>query len=224
VKYALSFIIFLLTGLIVAQTTPVTLPLELQGEGAYFSQDFTAAGIWGVRVLAGRVTRIYLYDSASRENLGEMKNGRLMALSGTFFVYVVTPETTSWRVVVGDAVATTLPLPPVEKRTENNWGRHYGYQVNRFERVAGTPMGDCSVFTSPLEAQNAFMLAGGPANDPNNFDTDGDGYACEFNPTDASYTPLISCETGSIWTNPRWRKDGTYSPGSCREVSNSLTQ
>lgn len=39
---------------------------------------------------------------------------------------------------------------------------------------------DCSDFSTAHEAQAYFIAHGGPANDPNRLDGDGDGYACEW--------------------------------------------
>jgi hypothetical protein len=41
----------------------------------------------------------------------------------------------------------------------------------------------CSKFTSPDFAQQAFLAAGGPLRDPKGLDPDGDGFACDWDPT-----------------------------------------
>lgn len=46
--------------------------------------------------------------------------------------------------------------------------------------ASGTSDLDCSDFNSAASAQKAFLAAGGPVNDPNNLDRDGDGLACEW--------------------------------------------
>lgn len=43
--------------------------------------------------------------------------------------------------------------------------------------------GACGRFSSPDEAQRAFLAAGGPTADPRNLDSDGDGFACSWDPT-----------------------------------------
>src|SRR5687768_3329050 len=41
---------------------------------------------------------------------------------------------------------------------------------------------DCSDFDTQRQAQRYFISRGGPARDPDNLDSDGDGIACETNP------------------------------------------
>lgn len=41
----------------------------------------------------------------------------------------------------------------------------------------------CTKFTSPDFAQQAFLAAGGPVRDPKGLDPDGDGFACDWDPT-----------------------------------------
>ena len=43
--------------------------------------------------------------------------------------------------------------------------------------------GACGRYSSPDEAQRAFLAAGGPTADPRNLDPDGDGFACSWDPT-----------------------------------------
>lgn len=45
---------------------------------------------------------------------------------------------------------------------------------------------DCSNFSNQAAAQEAFIAAGGPADDPNNLDADNDGVACESLPCPCS--------------------------------------
>lgn len=130
-----------------------------------------------------------------------------------------TPDTTDSASEITDNTEPALAeLPPVEKRTEKNWGRHFGFEVSRFTRETGATPGDCSAYANALEAQGAFIEAGGPDLDPDNLDIDGDGYACSYNPFDQSYLAAITCETGKQWMSPRYRKDGTYNPGGCRPI------
>lgn len=43
--------------------------------------------------------------------------------------------------------------------------------------------GNCNSFSSSYEAQRAFLEAGGPTTDRRGLDPDGDGFACNFDPT-----------------------------------------
>jgi hypothetical protein len=138
----------------------------------------------------------------------------------------MTDDTTSPVTPTEDTTTPTTPeepvtptLPPLERRTERNWNKHFGYEVSRFTRTEGATPGDCSAYPSALEAQAAFIKAGGPELDPTNLDTDGDGYGCDYNPFETSYAAAITCETGKQWANPRYRKDGTYHRGGCRPVT-----
>src|SRR5687767_13112174 len=45
---------------------------------------------------------------------------------------------------------------------------------------------DCSDFNTQAAAQEFFINAGGPQNDPHRLDEDGDGVACESNPCPCS--------------------------------------
>lgn len=59
-----------------------------------------------------------------------------------------------------------------------------GEQV--FERSNVSPEAHqkaCLKYTTGQEAQEAFLKAGGPKRDPKRLDPDGDGYACDFDPT-----------------------------------------
>ena len=51
-----------------------------------------------------------------------------------------------------------------------------------FERNAGdgSDLFNCSDFPNSISAQREFIRSGGPANDPNSLDADGDGFACEW--------------------------------------------
>lgn len=129
-----------------------------------------------------------------------------------------TPETTAPEVTSPETAEPADNLPPVARRTLENWNRHFGYEVSRYTRSSGSTVGDCSSYPSALEAQAAFIKLGGPDLDPENLDPDGDGYACGYNPFDMSYAAAITCETGNQWINPRYRKDGTYNRGGCRPV------
>jgi hypothetical protein len=128
------------------------------------------------------------------------------------------PETISPEATSPETAEPASGLPPVDKRTLTNWNRHLGYEVSRYTRSDGTTSGDCSSYPGALEAQRAFITAGGPELDPENLDSDGDGYACSYDPFDTSYAAAITCETGNQWINPRYRKDGTYNRGGCRPV------
>lgn len=61
-----------------------------------------------------------------------------------------------------------------------------GVGIKRFTRSEnGSNIGsasdrDCDSFSSSAAAQQFFINAGGPRNDPNDLDRDGDGYACEW--------------------------------------------
>ncbi len=43
--------------------------------------------------------------------------------------------------------------------------------------------GNCNSYSTSYEAQRAFLEAGGPTTDSRGLDPDGDGFACQFNPT-----------------------------------------
>lgn len=73
---------------------------------------------------------------------------------------------------------------------------------------------NCSDFPSGAAAQKYFLATGGPVNDPNNLDGDGDGLACEWGPQIsriANYSPPIAVPvrryTPRCYTGPR---GGTY--------------
>ena len=70
---------------------------------------------------------------------------------------------------------------------------------------------DCSDFATGAEAQRYFLAAGGPLNDPNDLDRDGDGLACEWGAQAkrlASYRPApVRTSSPRCYTGPR---GGTY--------------
>jgi hypothetical protein len=258
---------FILFGAVaLAQTTPSSLPLTLEGTGPQLSASFTTTGPWQLQSLEGSVTT-YLYDATTRKIIRKLTGGEVTEQTGTFYVYVVAPEGTSWQLsITADAASassqtmsegttttenaapetatpeaattpeTTAPtatesnpapesalsdLPPVDKRTEKNWGKHYGYQVSRFTRTAGATPGMCSNYSSPVEAQAAFIKAGGPDQDPDNVDPDGDGYACDYNPVEPSYAAAITCAATKQWVNPHYRKNGSYAVGGCQKTKSN---
>ena len=51
-----------------------------------------------------------------------------------------------------------------------------------YRRGGGIGGGGCSRYTSADAAQRAFLSSGGPQNDAENLDRDGDGYACGWTP------------------------------------------
>jgi hypothetical protein len=65
-----------------------------------------------------------------------------------------------------------------------------GERIYSRSRTAGLGRGGCGRFSSPDQAQRAFLAAGGPDRDPNNLDPDGDGFACAWDP--APYRQLRS--------------------------------
>jgi hypothetical protein len=229
-----------------AQTaTPATLPLTLEGTGAQVSVPFAVSNAWQVQVPEGQISSLYLYDVTTGKNLRKLISGEVLEQPGAFFIYVVAADTASWQITIGEvttfetnnatseagvttttatesttatAPATTASreLPAVANRTLQNWARHFGLGVNRFTRTSGATPGNCETFANMLEAQKAFIEAGGPDLDPNNLDVDGDGYACAYSPVDPSYAAAMICATGTEWINPRYRKNDTYFPGGCR--------
>ena len=68
-------------------------------------------------------------------------------------------------------------------RGTNYLGRrtHMAYGQSLYSRNAGgNDALNCSDFASAAAAQKAFLASGGPFQDPNNLDRDGDGLACEW--------------------------------------------
>lgn len=58
-----------------------------------------------------------------------------------------------------------------------------GVRVYSRPVTAGLTARGCRRFTSSDEAQRAFLANGGPQRDPLNLDPDGDGFACDWDPT-----------------------------------------
>jgi hypothetical protein len=56
-----------------------------------------------------------------------------------------------------------------------------GERVYTRSRSGG--FGGCSRYSNPDDAQRAFLAAGGPQSDTKNLDPDGDGFACNWDPT-----------------------------------------
>jgi hypothetical protein len=93
-----------------------------------------------------------------------------------------------------------------------------GYGKRRYARTSvGSNTKNCSDFTNAAQAQRFFLASGGPTNDPNGLDRDGDGMACEWGTyvtkvarTNARaarhYTPR-RYSGGTCYTGPR---GGTY--------------
>jgi hypothetical protein len=240
-----SLIVIFFFTLVSAQTTPVLLPLSLGGTTNQLTPNFITTASWQVQAEGGEGLSLYLYDATTGKTLRKLSSGDSLQETGTFYIYVVAPDNAPWNVVIVNEGAispettdttpntdmtttpdTTTPeplprqLPPVDRRTERNWNRHYGFEVSRFARTGGATPSSCISAGDALEAQGAFIEAGGPELDPNNLDPDGDGYACSYNPFDESYVAAITCETGKQWTNPFYRRNGSYFKGGCRTVSN----
>ncbi|MCX7300521.1 MAG: hypothetical protein NTX73_09135 [Rhodobacterales bacterium] len=70
-------------------------------------------------------------------------------------------------------VAYALAAP---NRVGQEWYSRFVMAGARFER-------NCARYTSPDEAQRAFLDRGGPENDPLGIDPDGDGFACAWDPS-----------------------------------------
>jgi len=78
---------------------------------------------------------------------------------------------------------------------------------------AATDAYNCSDFSNTAEAQAFFIRSGGPSLDPHRLDADGDGFACEFDPsklevpttTNYNYRPSSNCH----WVSGYTRRDGT---------------
>ena len=73
---------------------------------------------------------------------------------------------------------------------------------------------NCSDFPSSETAQRAFVAGGGPARDPNGLDADGDGFACEFDPSTyvarrAASTFQPTSGSNCHWVSGYTRRDGT---------------
>ena len=87
-----------------------------------------------------------------------------------------------------------------------------GVGVTRFARAEGTQRvstasdRDCSDFAGGRAAQQFFVKAGGPSNDPHDLDRDGDGYACEWG-NELRRREAAEAATSRCHTGPR---GGTY--------------
>ncbi|MEO1656344.1 MAG: excalibur calcium-binding domain-containing protein [Pseudomonadota bacterium] len=83
--------------------------------------------------------------------------------------------------------------------------------------IGGVDLYDCADFSSSAEAQRAFVRLGGPSSDPSDLDRDGDGFACEFDPTSyrttRTYQTPYKSNSNCHWVDGYRRKDGTYVRG-----------
>ncbi|WP_256947378.1 hypothetical protein [Haematobacter genomosp. 1] len=66
-------------------------------------------------------------------------------------------------------------------QTTNNVGEQRYSRVNPFRGNMNASA--CARYASPDLAQQAFLEAGGPENDRRSLDPDGDGFACDWDPT-----------------------------------------
>jgi hypothetical protein len=70
----------------------------------------------------------------------------------------------------------------IGKRTSTSIGKRL------FQRIqGGGDIYNCADFASSFAAQKFFLETGGPSQDPNNLDSDGDGLACEWGTTVRQY-------------------------------------
>lgn len=82
--------------------------------------------------------------------------------------------------------ACAAPSPNSTGATSFDSNSVSGVGIKRFTRSEnGSNSGsasdrDCNNFSSSAAAQQFFINAGGPQNDPHDLDRDGDGYACEW--------------------------------------------
>lgn len=112
-----------------------------------------------------------------------------------------------------EAPAATTPMP-----ISFNPNDPSGVGVARFSRSAEIPRAsgstdrNCADFASTFAAQQFFLRAGGPANDPHDLDRDGDGYACEWG-TEVRRRAASAARARAVTSAPRCYtgpRGGTY--------------
>ncbi len=77
---------------------------------------------------------------------------------------------------------TTATVPDVPSVNVAAYARSTNNVLGQRAYSRSGKKGSCS-YPSSVDAQRAFLEAGGPANDPKGLDPDGDGFACSFNPS-----------------------------------------
>jgi hypothetical protein len=103
----------------------------------------------------------------------------------------------------------------VSEKDLKTWGKHYGFGISRYNRTSTTLNETvCASFKNVFAAQKALIDAGGPDTDIQNLDPDGDGYACDYNPTETYTAPKV-CTEGKVWINGFYRKNGTFRSSGC---------
>lgn len=85
----------------------------------------------------------------------------------------------SQRVVINEVY-----VPPVDTSVNPAaFARSTTNNVGEAMYARNGKKGNCRGYVNPEEAQRAFLQAGGPQVDTLGLDPDGDGFACDFNPT-----------------------------------------
>ncbi|MBV0891950.1 hypothetical protein KTN05_08815 [Paracoccus sp. Z118] len=77
-------------------------------------------------------------------------------------------------------VATPAPQAPLLVRYAAANGHNPGTRV--WQRGSASNPQACAAYADAAAAQTAFIMRGGPAQDPMGLDADGDGYVCGWNP------------------------------------------
>jgi hypothetical protein len=128
---------------------------------------------------------------------GEMKYATT-GLSDEQSFKAVTERTTiegdKERIAANRAQYVVIPPTDIPQRPDNT-----GPDIVKYALATTNPVGAtlydrpafylvnvktaCRKYTSPDFAQAAFLSAGGPARDPKGLDPDGDGFACDWDPT-----------------------------------------
>lgn len=186
------------------------LPLRLEGIGNQQSPSFSTNTPWVMTISSSDIAEVQLYDATTGNKLAPLLDAEEILLTGTFFLVISTPG--SWQLSI--AASQNFTTTPISVKLPL---RRYGFGTQRYLRSAGSNLNStaCTAFQNLLEAQNAFIDAGGPENDPQNLDPDGDGYACDYDPRE-TYEAPVSCKAGEVWRNPRYRtSDASYLRGRC---------
>ncbi|MCA9839392.1 MAG: DUF11 domain-containing protein [Trueperaceae bacterium] len=152
---------------------------------------------------------IYLYNDESPGERKELIPGRLVKDTGYLYILVNTANEDAWTLTV---------------YFSQNEGTLATPGINQFDRSKPSLLQHekaCADFENTLEAQSFFIREGGPELDPYALDTDGDGFACSYDPQDTyesthGTSSADSCEAQEHWVPPYIRKDGQIMGGHCR--------
>lgn len=152
---------------------PTTIARQ-RSEWAADGRARTEGGDIGIGIDSAAISDEQNFDAVAERETIESDRARLEQLRAQRVVVAPTALPTRTGEVGPNIVAYAL-------NTRNRPGEQVYTRLNPFRESASAR--NCAAYAGPDQAQIDFLRRGGPDSDPRSLDPDGDGFACDWDPT-----------------------------------------